>query len=90
MVPLGLAYLPVFVGALWATALALDGFGRAVFTQAEFLAALIVLGGAYPPDSRFCSSVRLALAGLVAVLCLGALRFLGRPPPVLAGLGRRR
>ena len=67
---LGLPCPPVFFGAFWATGLALDGFGRAVFTQAEFLAALIVLDGAYPPEFPLLLLSEEGLAGLVSVLCL--------------------
>ena len=47
---LGLPCPSVCLDAIWATGLAFDCLVWAVLAEAEFLAALTVLGGAYPPQ----------------------------------------
>ena len=47
---LGLLRPSVCLDAIWATGLAFDCLVWAVLAEAEFLAALKVLGGAYPPQ----------------------------------------
>lgn len=47
---LPLSRLTVLFGAVRTAGLPLDGFGWAVFAEAEFLAALTILGGAYSSE----------------------------------------
>ena len=47
---LGLPRLPVYLDAMRATGLPFDCLVWAVLAEAEFLAPLTVLGGAYPPE----------------------------------------
>ena len=61
---LGLPRPAVFLGAICTTGLPFDCFGRTIFTQAEFLAALPILGGANAPEVQLL----ILSAGLIARL----------------------
>ena len=98
---LGLPCPSVCLDAIWATGLAFDCLVWAVLAEAEFLAALTVLGGAYPPQFPlflFSKSGSSWLCGWPALgggrsgfaSRVGGFAFLGRVLPELAGLGRMK
>ena len=87
--------------AIWATGLAFDCLVWAVLAEAEFLAALTVLGGAYPPQFPlflFSESGSSWLCGWPALgggrsgfaSRVGGFAFLGRVLPKLAGLAKMK
>ena len=98
---LGLPRPSVCLDAIWATGLAFDCLVWAVLAEAEFLAALTVLGGAYPPQFPLFLFSELGPSWLCGWPVLGGGRsgfasrvggfaFLGRVLPKSAGLGRMK
>ena len=98
---LGLPRPSVCLDAIWATGLAFDCLVWAVLAEAEFLAALTVLGGAYPPQFPlflFSKSGPSWLCGWPALgggpsgfaSRVGGFAFLGRVLSKLAGLAKTK
>ena len=98
---LGLPRPSVCLDAIWATGLAFDCLVWAVLADADFLAALTVLGGAYPPQfplflfsesgpSWLCGWPALGRGRSGFASRVGGFAFLGRVLSKLAGLAKTK